>query len=155
MATKKAVSSVGKGEDKGNLMDIVTKKKRSEIMGKIRCVSMVEIRFRKLLWEKGLRYRINYKLYGRPDICFPKQMVAVFVDGDFWHGRNYPALLPKTNKKFWRGKIERTIERDTEVNAYLTIRGWKVIRIFESDINREPGRCIGIVLDGLREAVVV
>lgn len=136
------------------MADIVSKKKRSEIMSKIRCVSMVEIRFRKLLWEKGLRYRINYKLYGRPDICFPKQMVVVFVDGDFWHGRDWPRLLPKTNKKFWRKKIERTIERDTEVNAHLVMRGWKVIRIFESDINKEPDRCINIVLNRLREAVV-
>lgn len=105
-----------------------------------------EIKLRRGLFARGLRYRVHRKnLPGKPDIVFGPAMVAVFVDGDFWHGaqwkqRGFKSLddqLDKVNnKKYWIEKIKRNMARDTENNGKLKKAGYKVIRIWESDINR-------------------
>ena len=105
-----------------------------------------EVLLRKALWHKGLRYRKNYKaLPGTPDIVLTRQHIAIFVDGDFWHGRGHeknPAEQIKTNHDFWRKKISRNIERDKEVDDALIEAGWLVLRFWESDIHKNLDECV-------------
>ena len=105
-----------------------------------------EMKLRRELFARGLRYRLHHKrLPGKPDIVFGPAKVALFVDGDFWHGaqwkrrgfKSLDAQLSKVNnKKYWIEKIKRNMVRDTANNAKLKKAGWKVIRVWESDINR-------------------
>jgi len=90
-----------------------------------------------------LRYRKNVKtLPGKPDIVFGRARVAVFCDGDFWHGRNWKELKSKlrqgTNAEYWLAKIESNIERDRLNTALLEADGWSVLRLWETDIKRDP-----------------
>jgi len=101
-----------------------------------------EERLRRILHRRGLRYRVQRRdLPGRPDFVFPSARVAVFVDGDYWHGRiliegGATALAERIRKnhEYWLPKIHRTVERDASNTAALTKLGWKVIRFWESDI---------------------
>ncbi|WP_456378980.1 very short patch repair endonuclease [Thiolapillus sp.] len=107
-----------------------------------RCMSRIrgkdtgpEMILRKALWSKGLRYRVHYKITGRPDIVFPGKHVAIFVDGCFWHGCPEHGTKPKTNANFWRAKITSNISRDQKVTDELTNAGWHVLRFWEHEIN--------------------
>ena len=109
-----------------------------------------ELTLRRALWHSGLRYRINVShLPGKPDIVFPRQRVAVFCDGDFWHGRNWSSLKSKlergTNSSYWPAKIARNIERDERNTALLREAGWEVIRLWETDIRRDPVQAADVV----------
>jgi DNA mismatch endonuclease (patch repair protein) len=105
-----------------------------------------ELKLRRELYARGFRYRLHRKnLPGKPDIVFGPAKVALFVDGDFWHGgqwakRGFKSLddqLKKVNNKtYWVEKIKRNMDRDTQNNGKLKKAGWKVIRIWESDINK-------------------
>lgn len=91
----------------------------------------------------GLRYRKNVKtLPGKPDIVFPPARIVVFCDGDFWHGRNWPGLRAKlkegTNADYWQAKIKSNIKRDKRNTALLEKAGWQVIRLWETDIEKDP-----------------
>lgn len=103
-----------------------------------------ELLLRKALWRENMRYRINYKkLPGKPDIVFTKKKVVIFCDGDFWHGHNWAlrglsSLDEEQNgySGFWKEKILRNIQRDSEITKDLTSMGWIVIRIWESDMKK-------------------
>jgi DNA mismatch endonuclease (patch repair protein) len=91
----------------------------------------------------GLRYRLHLKgLPGRPDLVFPGAKVAIFVDGDFWHGRNWPErkarLASGHNAAYWQAKIEYNMVRDAENTDLLRAGGWRVLRIWEGDIRSDP-----------------
>lgn len=99
-----------------------------------------EVLLRKALWSMGLRYRKNYaSLPGSPDIAFLGPRVVVFVDGDFWHGRDWAArqLRLRRNRDYWIQKIERNMQRDRDVDAALHGRGWVVVRLWSSDVERD------------------
>ena len=125
-------------------MDIFSKKERSAIMSRVKS-SGTNIELRLLgcvrpLW-KIERYRRNAKnVPGKPDIVFPRSKIAVFADGDFWHGRNYERES-RGYKKFWRNKIAINIERDTKVNKRLRKEGWKVLRFWKTGILKDPEKC--------------
>lgn len=109
-----------------------------------------ELLLGKLLWNAGVRYRKNDKtLTGKPDFVVHSAKVAIFCDGEFWHGRDWETHKHdhKSNREFWFAKIERNIERDKEVNAALTAAGWKVFRFWESDITRHPDKCLNEILN--------
>lgn len=90
---------------------------------------------RSYLHKLGFRYRVNYSLFGRPDIVFPKKKIAVFVHGCFWHRhRCKNSVIPKTNTEFWKEKLKENIERDCEVRSKLIIDGWKVLVVWECKI---------------------
>lgn len=118
-----------------------------------------ELLLRKALWRENLRYRVNYKkLPGKPDIVFTKYHIAVFCDGDFWHGHNWAirgmnSLEEELNgySEFWRNKILHNIERDNEVNILLRSLGWKVLRFWESEINEDLNGCVQAVKEALFE----
>ncbi len=102
------------------------------------------------LWKRGLRYRKNVRtLPGKPDIVFPRERVAVFCDGDFWHGRDWRRLSRKlqggTNPSYWAQKIKTNRSRDRHVVRLLRKDGWIVIRIWETDIRQDPERAARIV----------
>ena len=101
-----------------------------------------ELILRRELWRSGLRFRKNVEtMPGKPDIVFPSAKIAVFCDGDFWHGRNWASLKKKlaqgSNASYWHAKIASNIKRDRSNIATLKRDGWMVIRIWESDIRRD------------------
>lgn len=98
-----------------------------------------ELLLRRELWRRGLRYRLHdARLPGKPDIIFVKARVAVFVDGDFWHGRNWPSRKAKlargANAPYWLAKIEANIKRDRRRTRELQRMGWTVLRVWETDV---------------------
>ncbi len=116
---------------------------------------------RKALWAQGLRYRLHSKrLPGHPDIVFPSPRVAVFVDGDFWHGNQWRVRgLSRLEDQFdgtpnaetyWVPKIRRNMERDAEANRRLKRMGWRVIRCWESEIKRDLNTCVRRIVRTLR-----
>jgi DNA mismatch endonuclease (patch repair protein) len=98
---------------------------------------------RSALWRLGLRFHKNVaSLAGKPDAVFARAKVAVFCDGDFWHGRNWEKRVARlkqgTNADYWTAKIAKNIERDHIYTQQLTEEGWKVLRFWERDILRDP-----------------
>ena len=117
------------------MTDVMTKKQRSKCMSEIKGRdTKPEIVLRKRLWSRNLRYRLNAKILGRPDIVNRQRRLAVFVDGCFWHKCPDHFSAPKSNKQFWHDKIEANVLRDRKVNAALISEGWHVIRIWEHSI---------------------
>ena len=102
---------------------------------------------RSLLWSRGLRFRKNVKtLPGKPDIVFSRERVAVFCDGDFWHGRNWRKLSRKlrvgANGAYWLHKISTNVRRDRRNSKVLERENWHVIRMWETDIHANPERAV-------------
>ncbi|HSK70962.1 MAG TPA: very short patch repair endonuclease [Pyrinomonadaceae bacterium] len=98
-----------------------------------------EMLLRRELWRRGLRYRANDRtVFGKPDLVFKSKKIAVFVDSEFWHGKDYPngRNIPQTNREYWTNKIERNIARDKEVNRTLKKEGWKIVRIWSKDLKK-------------------
>jgi DNA mismatch endonuclease (patch repair protein) len=127
-----------------------TTKKRSKIMGKIRGKNTKpELLFRKALWKKGIRYRINSKtIIGRPDVSIKKYKLAIFIDGEFWHGHDWETRKNriKSNRGFWIPKIERNMQRDREVNMRLEDLDYTVFRFWESEIRTNLNTCVNDVM---------
>lgn len=100
-----------------------------------------EVIIRKILWKNGIHYRKNYKdLPGKPDIALTKYKIAVFIDGEFWHGydwENYKQHI-KSNRDYWIPKIERNMKRDQEVNTKLKEMGWTVLRFWSKQVLKNP-----------------
>ena len=129
--------------------------RRGELMSRVRSTGnqTTEKKLAFLLKKAGLTgWRRHQQLLGHPDFVWPKVKVAVFVDGCFWHGHNCGKnVTPKTNFKAWRDKIERNQARDRRVARYLRQAGWKVIRIWECRLSKEPERCVGRIQFKLEE----
>lgn len=131
------------------MADIFSKKKRSEIMSKVRSKdSKIEVEFRKKLWKAGFRYRKNStKYFGKPDIVLPKYKTVIFIDSCFWHGCKKHSSIPETRKKFWETKIERNRERDQEVSKYYKKQGWNIFRIWEHNLKNDSEKVLNIILE--------
>lgn len=110
-----------------------------------------EMLLRKIAWKQGLRYRLNYKLEGKPDLVFVKYRLAVFVDGCFWHGCPEHYKSPKTRAEFWQEKIQRNRRRDRHVNRVLAMQGWHVLRFWEHSVRASPTSCVEIILEHIRK----
>lgn len=124
------------------MTDIFTKEKRSELMRKVRNKNTnIELLLRKELFKNSHRFRIRNKLFGKPDIVFPRQRIAIFCDGDFWHGKNYRKEM-KNYKQFWKNKILANINRDKTVNKRLKEEGWTVLRFWKADLLRDLEACV-------------
>ena len=124
----------------------ITTKKRSNIMKKIKGRDTTpELIFRKALWGKGYRYRKNVSnLPGKPDIVFTKKKVAIFIDGEFWHGYNWEDKKKKisNNKEYWIKKIEKNIERDKKNVEKLQRMGFYVLRFWEHEVKKDLDGCL-------------
>jgi len=116
---------------------------RSKIMAKIPSKkTTIECMLSSHLRKNRIKYRSGKHLFGKPDFIMYGYKIAVFCDGDFWHGYNYKKNVIKTNSAFWDAKIKRNMGRDKEVNRELKKRGWKVIRFWEHEIKKNPGKCV-------------
>lgn len=126
-------------------MDRLTPEQRKKNMQAVKNKdSLIEIMLRKELWSRGLRYRKNYtKITGKPDIVFISKKVAVFCDSEFWHGYDWERRKDdiKSNRDFWIPKIERNMQRDTEVTQTLTNDGWLVLRFWGNEIKKHLSDC--------------
>lgn len=119
-----------------------------------------EIALRKAVWRRGLRYRLHCKeLPGRPDLMFASARLVVFVDGDFWHGGQYQKrgfrsleeqFEGSPSAPYWVGKITRNMERDAATNRRLKTMGWRVIRVWESELKAELGDCVERIVEAVR-----
>jgi DNA mismatch endonuclease (patch repair protein) len=106
-----------------------------------------ELKLRRALWARGLRYRVDVRdLPGRPDIVFVRARVVCFVDGDYWHGRDLDDRIARLalghNAPYWMAKIRANVERDRRHDAALAEAGWTVVRLWETDVLRNPGQAV-------------
>ena len=118
----------------------------------------IEILLRKALWKEGIRYRKNYKdLPGKPDIVITKYKIAIFCDGEFFHGKDWevqnPMLEKGNNGSFWVSKISKNRERDDKINKALLFKGWTVIRFWGEDITRHLNECVKVVKETIFDIV--
>lgn len=119
--------------------------------------TLPELLLRQALHRMGVRFRLHRRdLPGVPDIVFPRQRVAVFVDGDFWHGhqwkqRGLPSLDAAftSNRPYWIVKISRNVERDRLATERLMALGWHVIRVWESAIRASPSTAAAHIVSEL------
>ncbi len=133
---------------------LVTSSTRSKIMKRIKNKNTKpELILRKALWKNKIRYRVNYnKLPGSPDIVLVNYRIAIFIDGDFWHGYNWSIKKAKikSNKEYWIKKIERNMARDQRNNILLSQNGWTVIRFWDRQVMNETSVCIRIILNEIK-----
>lgn len=129
-------------------MDVLTPEQRRKSMQHIRSKdTSIEVILRKALWHKGYRYRKNYKgLPGSPDIVLTKYKIAIFCDGEFFHGKDWDTLKLRlengSNSEYWIKKITRNCMRDNEVDKKLLYDGWTVMRFWGNDIKRNTEECV-------------
>jgi DNA mismatch endonuclease, patch repair protein len=99
-----------------------------------------EVALRRALHAKGLRFRLHASLPGKPDIVFVSAKIAVFVDGEFWHGRNIERLAQQLHvrREWWLNKIRANVERDRRNDAQLRALGYRVVRVWDRDVLRDP-----------------
>jgi len=130
-------------------MDFLSSDERRKRMQSIKSTATKdEIRLAKALWHLGYRYRKNNKVvFGKPDLTFKKYKIAIFVDSEFFHGKDWETYKYriKSNQEFWHKKIERNIQRDLEVNTYLTAHGWTVIRFWSNEVKKDLNSCVDLI----------
>lgn len=124
------------------MADVFSKKKRSEIMSKIRgkWTEPEKIVHGRLKAGK-VRHKMHPKMAGNPDVLLKDKNMVVFIDGDFWHGKDFSKRKDKLNE-FWRNKIATNMTRDRRNNRMLRSEGWDVLRLWEDDIMKRPEWCI-------------
>lgn len=113
-----------------------------------------ELILRRTLWHHGIRFRLHARqLPGCPDLILPRFGAVVFCDGDFWHGRNWKVRKRKlragSNPRYWVAKIAGNRMRDQATNRALSRLGWRVIRVWEKDVRRNPDRVVLQILKQL------
>lgn len=118
-------------------MDVFTSDKRSEIMRSVKSKKNTSTELKLIALFKLyhiIGWRRNFPLFGKPDFTFPKRRVAIFTDGCFWHGHDCRNTKPADNADYWQKKIARNKQRDNEVTATLSAKGWTVVRLWECEI---------------------
>mgnify|MGYP000418633407 CR=1 FL=1 len=127
-------------------VDVLTPEQRTKNMKAIKSKnSKMEVKLAKELWAKGYRFRRNSKkIFGKPDFSLKKYKLAIFVDSEYFHGKNWEIEKHriKTNRKFWWNKIETNIKRDQSVNKKLEESGWKVIRFWSGEVKKNVDFCL-------------
>lgn len=134
-------------------MDNLTKADRRRNMQNIRSKNT---RIEQLMFAELKKHRIKFSRYydapGKPDAAVPGKKTAVFLDSDFWHGWRFKKWKNKLPKAYWRAKIERNIKRDKSNSAKLRRRGWKVIRIWEHQILKNPEQCTEKIIQAIEKS---
>lgn len=130
-------------------MDVHTKEQRSRNMRAIRSTNTkMEVVLAKALWARGYRYRKNNKrVFGRPDLTLNRYKLAIFVDSEFFHGKDWinSKFIIKSRRDFWWKKIEGNMERDILVNKQLKDIGWTVLRFWSKEVEHNLANCIEAV----------
>lgn len=133
------------------MTDVLTPEQRRKNKQHIKANdTRIEVLLRKALWQKGFRYRKNYKeLPGTPDIVLTQYKIAIFCDGEFFHGKDWEVLKPRleksNNSEFWISKISKNREHDDVVNKKLLFMGWTVIRFWGNDIKKNTDECVKVI----------
>lgn len=133
--------------------DVLTKEQRRKNMQHIRGQdTRIEVILRKALWHEGIRYRKNYKdILGKPDIAITKYKIAIFCDGEFFHGYDWDEqrlrIQKGNNGKFWVDKIEKNMARDVRNDQALEMMGWTVLHFWGKDIKNKTEDCVRAVKD--------
>ena len=136
-------------------MDNLTKEQRRKNMQHIHSKdTKIEVILRKALWQKGYRYRKKCKdIPGKPDIALTKYKIAIFCDGEFFHGKDWEVLKPRLEKsnngEYWISKISRNRERDDEINKKLLFEGWTVIRFWGNEIKKNTDECVRVIEEAI------
>jgi len=124
------------------MTDVFSRKKRSWVMSQIRGKdTKIEKKMNGILSELNYKFEMYPKMFGSPDFVLERRRIAIFCDGDFWHGFRYEEKK-KPAKKFWRDKIQNNRSRDKKVSRKLRSDGWSVLRFWEHDIEKNPELCI-------------
>ncbi|GAB1469419.1 very short patch repair endonuclease [Chloroflexota bacterium] len=134
------------------MSDVFTKEKRSEVMSRIKGKGNkdTELAMIKILQKHHLAgWRRNQVVIGKPDFIFPKQKVALFVDGCFWHGCPKHSNIPQNNREFWEKKLMGNMDRDKLVSRELRKVGWKVVRVWEHELSNSD-RVVKRILAALK-----
>lgn len=118
-----------------------------------------EVSLRKALWHRGYRYRKNYKkLPGSPDIYISKYKLCIFIDSEFFHGKEYESLVERLKKgkraDYWVGKINKNTRRDAENEAELHGRGYRVLRFWGNDVIKNLDSCVKTVEETIFDITV-
>lgn len=123
-------------------MDVHTKEQRSYNMSRVKSENTKpeKVMFCKLE-ELNIKFEKHYSVYGKPDIAFPEKKVAVFIDGEFWHGKDFKTWKDKLSV-FWRKKIGDNISRDRRTTRKLKEDGWRVIHFWNKKVIRKPDNAI-------------
>jgi DNA mismatch endonuclease (patch repair protein) len=130
--------------------DPFTRKKRSEIMSKIRSTgTKIELTMKKALEDAGIGFQYQPKLYGKPDFSVHPR-IAVFCDSSFWHGRSWSKLKKKLPAEYWYDHIKNNRKRDAAVNRRLKKEGFAVLRFWDTEINSAIGDCINKIKKTVR-----
>ncbi len=109
-----------------------------------------ELRLIAVFREFGINgWRRHQLVFGKPDFIFRSRRLAVFVDGCFWHACPMHSKTPSTNRKFWTEKLRRNAARDKLVARALRLKGWRVIRIWEHDLQKQPHKAVSRILRAL------
>lgn len=113
----------------------------------------LELLVRKYLFLQGYRFRVKNKLFGKPDIVFHSRKIAIFVNGCFWHKHKGCKLsyVPKTNAVFWSNKLSSNAERDIKVNKKLSSLGWKIIRVWECDLESDFNKTAHSIIKSMQQ----
>jgi len=129
----------------------MTSEQRSKNMRAIKSHdTKIEVILRKALWHQGIRYRKNFKVFScKPDIVLTKYKIAIFCDGDFWHGKTTEKYSIKTHTNYWNEKIKRNIERDLENTIELRDNGWTVLRFWGTEIKKDLENCLEEILKAI------
>ena len=139
------------------MADNLTVEQRRKNMQNIKSKdTRIEWVLRRALWKKGFRYRKNdVGLPGTPDIVFTRYKLAVFCDGEFFHGKDWEVLKARLDKgqnsRYWLEKTARNRQRDEEVNQKLTFAGWTVLRFWGRDILKHTDECVQAIEEILFE----
>ncbi len=131
--------------------DPLTAEQRSDTMRRVRRKdTKPELALRRELYRRGLRYRVDYaKAPGRPDIAMVGRKLAIFVDGEFWHGKKLSEERLSQMSEYWQRKLQRNVDRDRRINRELSQLGWTVIRVTDRDVQKD----VQAVGDQIQEAV--
>ncbi|NTV40949.1 MAG: very short patch repair endonuclease [Candidatus Moranbacteria bacterium] len=126
------------------MADVFSKEKRSEIMSKIRSKNTkAEMDVFSALRKEGVYFQKHYKkALGCLDIALPRKKIAIFIDGDFWHGRHFESWVDRMPNKYWKEKIANNIKRDRKNSFLLKKDGWRVKRIWETQVEKDLGGVI-------------
>lgn len=126
------------------MTDMFSPEKRSEIMSRIRSKNTeAEVIVFRYLQSRKIYFQKHYgNAVGKPDLALPRKKFAVFIDGDFWHGRTLDRVVERKgqNNLYWTEKIKRNVERDKQINRQLSDERWKILRVWETDIKRKKSR---------------
>jgi DNA mismatch endonuclease (patch repair protein) len=135
------------------MADMFSRKKRSEIMSRIRAKNTgIEKQVFSFLCKNKIHFQRHYsRVPGKPDIAVPSKKLAVFVDSDFWHGYRFEEWKRRVPKEYWREKIAGNIERDKRNRRALRRKGWKVLRVWSHQLARNPEKTLEKIAEFLRQ----